>query len=129
MSIKRLPRELGLIVRCNGAGTEPCAWAEKFQTGNIMAKKTRAWLAKEKGWGRGLLKGRKRLDLCPACMPLERKALEKHQAERAKEIERRDELKKAKFSATPRPKKPRKPKNSAAPASSPSEACAPAPSM
>ncbi len=126
MSITRLPRELGLIVRCNGAGSEPCAWQEKFQTGNVMATRTRAWLKKEKGWGRGLLKGRKRLDLCPACMPHEQKALAKQQADWEAEKVRRDELRKAKFAA--KPKKPRA-KKAASPAviGSPSEASAPAP--
>lgn len=105
MSVKWLPRGLGIKLRCS------CG--ETLQTGQIIAKGIRVY-AKTIGWGRGLQKGRKRLDLCPTCMPMERAAFDAGKAAWEAEKTRRDEVKKAKASAVPMPKKPRKPKGKVA---------------
>ncbi len=123
MSITRLPRELGIIIRCNGTDTASCS--EKYQTANVRARANRK-AAAGAGWGRGLRKGRKRRDHCPKHMEIERELFAKEQAECEAEKKRRDELKKAKFAAAPLPKKPRKSSASSSPTSSPSEASAPA---
>src|SRR4051812_44176828 len=100
MSIRKLPRELGLVISCNGTDAKGCPNNEKFQTALIMAGNTRAWL-KGRGWGRGLRKGHKRRDLCPTCSPVELELVAQQKVDRAAEILRRDETKKAKVSATP----------------------------
>lgn len=134
MSVRWLPRELGMVITCNGTTLStdvtncrcgPDKQPAQYQTANIMAGNTRAWMKKE-GWGRGLRKGRKRCDLCPTHLKLEQELFAKEQADREAEKKRRDELKKAKFSAAPSPKKPRKRKGSAS-SSSPSAECAPVP--
>lgn len=131
MSITRLPRELGIIIRCNGTQIDDhpenhkrCP--EKFQTANVYAGVNRT-VAATQGWGRGLRKGRKRNDHCPKCMPIERELFAKQKADREVEKKRRDELKKAKLSAAPLPKKPRKSRATSSPTTTPSVDSAPAP--
>lgn len=144
MSVTWLPREMGLVVKCNGKGC-----TEKFHTGNIMATHTRAWLAKQ-GWGRGLRAGTiyelgtKRNDYCPTCMPLEREALKNQKAEHEAEKARRKEARKAErgeaarkakeqldamaaAASAPKPRKKRSVSSSATPSPSPSADSAPAP--
>lgn len=150
----KLPRELGIIMRCNGVEGRPNCKA-KLQTGQIEARGIRAYAATLQ-WGRGIRKGRKRCDLCPDCMPIERKLFEEAKAKSAQQKAERDERRKAMWAekraakeaeaaANPKPTKPRKKKASSEPGitpsseadlisdeslrSSPSEACAPAPSM
>lgn len=121
MSWKRLPKQWGIVIRCDGTDTTECD--EKIQTGNIVVKHNRAYAAGQ-GWGRGLRPGRKSRDHCPTHMEAEREAFAKYKREaRKKEL---DEKRKAKWSAEPKPKKPRKKKGAAT--SSPSAASAPAPS-
>ena len=143
MSITWLPREQGMVVRCNGCGA-------KYHTANISATNTRAWLKAHEGWGRGSrpttkkVLGTKRHDLCPPCLATDKELHAKDLAEKEARKKLRDEARKAKFSSEPKPKKPRKKKASTAvsagavttaeeasigrpPTSSPSAASAPAP--
>lgn len=129
MSITKLPRELGIIIRCNGtqAANHPeshkaCPNGMKYQVSIVRVDYTRAAAAKI-GWGRGLRKGMKRNDHCPDCMPIERELFAKAKADREAEKLRRDELKKAKFAAPTEPK-PKKPRRSRATSNSPA-ACSP----
>ena len=69
MSIRRLPRQLGIIVTCNHGnldGREDCH--TQIQTANTIARSNRAYAAQQ-GWGRGLISKRKRFDLCPPPLP------------------------------------------------------------
>lgn len=132
MSIKRLPREFGLIVCCNGAPATnevpfPPGCEERHQTAAILAKNVRAWLKKEQGWGRGLRAGHKRKDHCPTHLAEEKILFAKEQADRETRKRELDEKRKAKFSAAPKPKKKRSPAASSTATPSPSEASAPAP--
>lgn len=141
MSIRKLPRELGIVISCNGVESRSNC-AAKLQTGQIQARGVRAY-AKTLKWGRGLRKGRKRCDQCSECMPIERRLFEEEKkrilAWRIERDERRkavwvekQEAKKAEAAANPKPKKPRSKKRSAQPSESPppapshSEASAPA---
>lgn len=82
MSTRRLPRQLGIVLRCNGEGC-----GIRFQTANVLIRVNRRAAAKD-GWIRGGGRGRMRLDFCPTCAPVE---LEQ-QAKRRREIaERRKE--------------------------------------
>jgi hypothetical protein len=96
MSIRWLPREMGLIICCNGTGDKGCPKDAKAQTANIVAKHNRAH-AKKSGWGRGLRKGYKRRDLCPTCMPIERELHAKEKADAEAWKVKRDENRKAKL--------------------------------
>lgn len=139
MSIRKLPRELGVVLRCDGTQTtnhpeshKACPTGMKYQVSIVRVDYTRA-AAKSLGWGRGLRKGMKRNDHCPSCMVIERELFAKANADREAEKLRRDELRKAKFAAPAQPKKPRKRKatSEAAPppmTPAPSEVSAPAPS-
>lgn len=129
MSIKKLPRELGIILRCNGTN-KTCSL--QLQTAQVQAKGIRTY-AKSISWGRGLRKGHKRKDLCPDCLQLEKELHAKQQAEWEAEKARRDEMRKAKLKpkasktfaeAAPKARN-RKPLSEATP--SPSAASAPAP--
>lgn len=103
MSVKWLRRGWGIKLTCCCGGV--------LQTAQVQAAGIRVY-AKTIGWGRGLLKGRKRFDLCPTCMPIERAAFAAKGVAWEAEKLRRDEVKKAKLSATP--KKPRKPRGEGA---------------
>lgn len=96
MSIRWLPREMGLVLCCNGTGDKGCPKDAKTQTANIVAKHNRTHAAKA-GWGRGMRKGYKRRDLCPSCMRIERELLAKEQADAAEWKAKRDEARKAKL--------------------------------
>lgn len=105
---------MGIWLLCDGTDTEDCP--EKLFTANVYAKTNRAHWAKT-GWGRGLRKatktgGGKLRDLCPKHMKIERELFATQQADQVAEKKRRAELKKAKVSATPLPKKVRKKKGS-----------------
>lgn len=131
MSVSRLPRELGVIIRCNGTTDDPhpnaefktCPTAEFFQSATISVKNNRAWCA-TRGWGRGLRKSRKRgVDHCPSCFKAERAIAAKLKADRKANQPARDAAKIAKLKPEPLPKKPRKrrasPSADTAPASPP----------
>ena len=93
MSIKFLPRELGVIISCNGNDDEECT--ERLQTANILAGANRG-RAKKLGWGRGLRKGKKRHDLCPKHLADEKAAAAKNKAAAAARRAKRDKARKAK---------------------------------
>lgn len=120
MSIRRLPREMGIWVCCDGTDETDCP--EKRFTANVLAKVNRN-AAAQVGWGRGLRKDRKRRDQCPYHFKLEKFLIYQSQWRRAADKARHDEIKKAMFSSEPRPKRPRPKKavESSIPASSPSE--------
>jgi hypothetical protein len=129
VSARALPREMGLVINCNGTTDKGCPHKEKFMTALIVVGNTRGWL-KTQGWGRGLRKGHKRRDLCPKCMPVETKLHKEAKAAWQAEIKRREEKRKADKAARDAkraaealaPKKPRRKKGDAA-ASSPQAAC------
>jgi hypothetical protein len=112
--VKRLPRQWGLILMCDGTFHTSCT--EQFQTALSLVRNQR-FAAKREGWGRGLLRGRKAADQCPYHFKLEKFLLEQRKWARAVELARRDELKKAKASAAPLPKKPHKKKSPLSPPS------------
>lgn len=126
MSITRLPREQGIAIHCDFEGCKE----SKF-TGNILAKVNRA-AASVEGWGRGLRKatktfaGTKRSDFCPPHMLIERELAAKEKAASDERKRQRDEARKARFAAKP-PKKPRRKKSDATPASAPSPSADSAP--
>lgn len=78
MSVKRLPREMGMWLCCDGTDDEGCK--ERTFSAPILASNNREWFKKNGGWGRGLRKGYKRRDLCPKCMVIERELFAKEQA-------------------------------------------------
>lgn len=94
MSARKLPREWGMVIRCDH-------WDRKFrcpeqvQTAVILAGANRAHAAKL-GWGRGLRKGHKRMDLCPKHMAEERTQFEVLKAEAAARRKAREEKRLAK---------------------------------
>lgn len=101
MTARYLPRELGVVIRCNETiGEDRCPTT--FHTANIMIRTNRA-AAKRDGWIRGGGKGRRRHDYCPACAPLEvaRIAEEKRVSEELKE--RRRAAKKARMAPPENP--------------------------
>lgn len=136
MSLRRLPRQMGVWIICNGTSSDPHPEAEfkscpeKRFTANIRADINRQAAAAD-GWGRGLRKNRKRADHCPTCMPKERAIETKRVADRAADRFNRDELKRAKLKAAPAPSSPSPKKSrksrSANPSHSPSADTAPAP--
>lgn len=104
MSIRWLPRELGMVVSCDGTALSTdvsnCTCGEggrpvQFQTAAIIAKNIRAWLKKNEGWGRGVRKGYKRNDLCPAHLKIEIEAAAKAKADREAKRKDRDEKRRA----------------------------------
>jgi len=129
MSARRLPRQMGTWVCCDGTADKGCPTNERRFTGNIVFQYNREHLATE-GWGRGLRLGYKRRDLCPSCLKIERvlfeeakaktEAWKKERAERRKAAwAEKQEAKKAELAANPKPKKPRSKKQSAQPSESP----------
>lgn len=84
MSARRLPRQLGVVIRCNGLGG---LCGAKCQTANIRIRVNRA-AAKAAGWIRGGRSTTRAHDYCPAHAVDELKAIEalkKARAKRAKE--------------------------------------------
>jgi hypothetical protein len=90
MSVRLLSRSRGCVLCCNECD-------ETLHTVQIQKGLVRAY-AKTIGWGRGLLK-KKRRDLCDACMPAERQAFAEQKAEREKRRLERDEKARAKRAA------------------------------
>lgn len=98
-----------MVVTCNGtalsADVTNCKAGEggqpsEFRTGNIIAKNVRAWLKKEPKWGRGLTKGRKRCDLCPEHLALEKKLVEEQRAAKEAKKKERDDKARARHAAS-----------------------------
>lgn len=148
MSVKWLPREMGMWLSCDGTDDKGCE--ERTFAATILATNNREWFAKNGGWGRGLRKGYKRRDLCPSCVKVEQKLFEEETAKTEAWKKERAERRKAAWAekkaskeaeAAAKPKKPRKKKSTAVSAgavtaaeeasigrpSSPSAASAPAP--
>lgn len=89
MSARWLPRQHGLVLTCDGHGDEGGNCNERVQTAAIRADANRNY-AKSVGWGRGLITGRRRRDLCPACLLIEQKEVAERKVRRAERLAKRD---------------------------------------
>jgi len=107
MSARRLPREMGTWIYCNGTDDDGCPTKEKRFTANVVFKYNREFAAKD-GWGRGLRTNQKRRDLCPSCLAKEKELFAEQEAKAKARKAAREEKLKAIATGTPLPKKPRK---------------------
>ncbi len=109
MSMRSLGRANGIVMSCDQAKHNPnaAACSARSQTANTRRCVNREW-AKSKGWGRGLCKGRKTYDLCPAHLKLEIEALKTERKDREIRKAALDEARKSKMQGVVAQKSARK---------------------
>ncbi len=99
MSARKLPREFGVVMTCNGVRC-----SERYQTALVSIRKNR-FAASKAGWISGASRtvggSGRRSDFCPQCAPAERARVKEWKKARAATLKARDAKRKQRIGPPP----------------------------